>query len=61
MGDLVKFKRPSLKQKAQGRTLCNAGFHKWQLDQRKQFDVRQGRLVSVRRCQRCGLSKTTLD
>lgn len=46
---------------ARGKTLCARGFHKWQVDQRKQFDVRSGRLITVRRCERCGAERTTLD
>lgn len=44
-----------------GKTLCKSGFHKWAIDQRKQFDVRAGRLVTIRRCERCGHTRTTLD
>ncbi|MGD8830765.1 MAG: hypothetical protein PVF57_09185 [Pseudomonadales bacterium] len=59
MGDVVRFKRPSQKDKARGRTLCSRGFHKWVIDQNKQFDVKQGRLVTIHRCKRCGEMKTT--
>ncbi len=61
MGDVVKFKRPSQVRKAQGKTLCGSGFHKWRITQKKQFDVHRGRLVTMHRCERCGVSKTTLD
>jgi hypothetical protein len=46
---------------ATGKTLCLRGFHKWRLDQRKQFDVKEGRLVTIRECERCGIRRTTLD
>ncbi len=49
------------KQRAHGRTMCQRGFHKWQVNQRKQFDVRQGKLVTIRVCERCGARRTTLD
>jgi len=49
------------KLKAQGRSLCKTGFHKWQIDRQKKFEVKRGKLVTTRRCQRCGVSKTTLD
>jgi len=49
------------KQTASGKTLCQRGFHKWRVDQRKQFDVKQGRLVTIRECERCGTRRTTLD
>lgn len=61
MADIVPFKRPSLKEKAKGRTLCSSGFHKWVIDQKKQFDVKRGKLITVHRCKRCGATKTTLD
>lgn len=61
MGDVIKFKRPSLKEKAKGITLCRNGHHKWEIDQRKQFDVQSGKLVTIRRCQRCPATRTTLD
>jgi hypothetical protein len=49
------------KARASGRTLCQRGFHKWRVDQRKQFDVKAGRLVTIRECERCGTRRTTLD
>jgi hypothetical protein len=61
MADIVPFKRPSRKDLARGKTLCRSGFHKWVIDQKKQFDVKQGRLVTIRRCSRCGEQTTTLD
>jgi hypothetical protein len=67
MSNVVPFKRPSLKEKARSlkekarrRTLCSRGFHKWQIDQKQRFDVKQGRLVTVRRCERCGATKSSL-
>ena len=61
MSKVVQFKRPSLKEKARGRTLCGRGFHKWEVDNSRRFDVKQGRLVTVRRCSRCGATRNTLD
>jgi len=57
MGDVIQFKKPSLKEKGKGRTLCNSGFHKWLVDKDKQFDVKAGKLVTVYRCKRCGVTK----
>jgi hypothetical protein len=57
----AKAAREANREKARGRTLCKRGFHQWGIDQKKQFDVRQGKLVTVRRCSRCGASRTTLD
>ena len=58
MGDVVKFKRPKLSEKHKGKTLCKSGFHKWEIVQEKQFDVKQGKLVTVYQCSRCGEKKT---
>lgn len=57
MADILPFKRPSLKQKHKGKTLCRSGFHKWQLVTSQQFDVKQGRLVTRYKCKRCGEEK----
>lgn len=59
MGEIVRFKKPSLKEKAKGKTLCSRGFHKWVIDQKKQFDVKEGRLITIHRCKRCGKTRTT--
>lgn len=67
MSTIVPFKRSATKKKskrkleAQGKSFCKNGFHKWRIDQQKQFDVKNGKLVTIRRCQRCGVNKTTLD
>ena len=53
-----KAKSRMLKGKAKGTTLCSSGFHKWQIDQRKQFDVQAGKLITIKRCSRCGQTKT---
>ncbi len=59
MGDVVRFKKPKLKEKHKGKTLCRHGFHKWEVDKGKPFSVRQGKLLSVYKCKRCGTVKTT--
>jgi hypothetical protein len=61
MSRIVPFKKPSQKERARGKTLCGRGFHKWVIDQKKQFDVKRGKLVTVHRCRRCGETKTTLS
>jgi hypothetical protein len=58
MGEVVKFKRPKLSDKHRGKTLCQNGFHKWEVDKASQFDVKQGRLVTLYKCSRCGVTKT---
>lgn len=57
MSNVVPFRKRSNKERAHGRTLCNSGFHKWAIDQKKQFDVKQGKLVTVERCSRCGMTR----
>lgn len=57
MGDVVPFRRPSASKKDAGNTLCRRGFHKWEVVKDKQFDVRQGKLVTIYRCARCGKTK----
>ncbi len=54
MSDVIPFRKPSLKEKHRGKTLCKHGHHKWQVDKAKQFDVKLGKLVTVYRCERCG-------
>ncbi|RDH81358.1 MAG: hypothetical protein DIZ80_14795 [endosymbiont of Galathealinum brachiosum] len=58
MGDVIKFKKPKPSEKHKGNMLCKRNFHKWEIDQEKQFDVKQGRLVTVYKCMRCGIFKT---
>jgi hypothetical protein len=53
---LKKVKR----QRAEGKTLCSSGFHKWQVQTEKRFDVKQGKLVSMQRCTRCGEQRSVL-
>lgn len=53
--------RSEAREGARGKTLCKRGFHKWVIDQGKQFDVREGKLVTVRRCARCDAVKSSLD
>ncbi len=58
MGDVVPFKKIPAKHKHKGNTLCRNGFHKWQIVQEKQFDVKQGKLVTVYKCSRCGVERS---
>lgn len=57
MGEVVKFKIPKPSEKHKGKTLCKSGFHKWEILKEQQFDVKQGKLVSVYICKRCGEKK----
>lgn len=57
MGDVVQFKKKKASEKHRGNTLCRNGFHKWEIVQDKQFDVKQGKLVTLYRCKRCGAER----
>lgn len=59
MAQIIQFRKPSLKEKHKGNTLCRNGHHKWQIDTARQFDVKQGKLVTVYVCSRCGERKVT--
>jgi len=61
MADILPFRKPSLQDKHKGNTLCRHGHHKWVVDKNKQFDVKQGRLVTIHRCARCGKQRVTAD
>ena len=56
MGDVVKLKKWKRK-RAEGKSLCVQGLHKWQLQSERRFDVKLGRLVSAERCSRCGAER----
>lgn len=57
MGDVIPFKKISPQKKFKGRSLCRSGFHRWQVVTNQQFDVKQGKLVTRYRCERCGKEK----
>lgn len=46
--------------RAEGKTLCSSGFHKWQPLSDARFDVKQGKLVTPERCARCGKERVKL-
>jgi hypothetical protein len=58
MGDVLPFRAPAKKSKSSGKTLCKSGFHKWLVDKEQRFDVKQGKLITVVRCERCGVVKS---
>lgn len=58
MGEIVKFRKPRPGEKHGDKILCKSGFHKWQVIQEKQFDVKQGRLITLYRCSRCGATRS---
>jgi hypothetical protein len=54
---IVPFERPRKIQSS----LCRNGHHKWRVDKTRRFDVKQGRLVTLYRCERCGREKVSAD
>ena len=52
MAVILPFKKPSLKEKHKGNTLYRNGHHKWIVNKESQFDVKQGKLVTVYECSR---------
>ena len=39
-------------------SLCANGHHRWVVWQKKPFDVKLGKLVTVYRCERCGAERS---
>jgi hypothetical protein len=59
VSNVVNLKKAK-QRRAEGKTLCGSGFHKWHLLTQQRFDVKQGKLVSTQRCQRCGEQRSLL-
>ena len=59
MGDILPFKKPA-RVKPQGQGMCQHGHHKWQVWKDKQFDVKEGKLVTVYRCARCNAQRVKM-
>lgn len=57
MGDVIPFKKKKASEKHDKRILCENGFHKWEVVTEQKFDVKQGKLVTVYKCKRCGKTK----
>lgn len=53
MSNVLPFKKVSAAKRFKGRSLCRDGFHKWRVENERKFDVKQGKLVTVLRCERC--------
>jgi hypothetical protein len=62
MGDVISIgksaRKNRLRERNRGKTLCRRGFHKWAIDTAHEFDVKEGRLATVSRCERCGATRT---
>lgn len=50
--------RDARRTRAEHKTLCRSGFHKWQVVNDRRFDVKQGKLLTLERCRRCGTTRT---
>ncbi|MBL4827202.1 MAG: hypothetical protein JKY66_05735 [Spongiibacteraceae bacterium] len=57
MADILPFKKPVAPPNTRGNTLCRNGHHKWIIVTKQQFDVKQGKLITVSQCQRCAKRK----
>ncbi len=55
MGDILSFKRKPPPTRS---IMCDNGHHRWTIWQKKQFDSKQGKLVTVYRCERCSAERT---
>ena len=53
MSNVINFRKAKQK-RAERKTLCTSGFHKWEVMSERRFDVKQGKLLTAERCQRCG-------
>ena len=58
--NLKTVRRERMQQRAKAVTLCKSGFHKWQPLIDQHFDVKQGKLVTTERCERCNEQRTFL-
>jgi len=58
MGEVIQFKKAKPSERHKGNTLCRSGFHKWEILKEKQFDVKQGKLITVYQCKRCSKTKS---
>jgi len=55
VGDILEFKQK--KPSSKGKTLCASNHHKWKVETNRKFDVKRGKLLTVYRCERCGVLK----
>jgi len=59
MSNVINLRKAKQK-RAEGKTLCGSGFHKWEVLNERRFDVKQGKLVSMERCLRCKQERARL-
>ena len=58
MSKVVSFQKAKKARQKVISPLCREGFHKWQPVKNTGFDVKQGKLITLLRCARCGAEKT---
>jgi hypothetical protein len=63
MGNIIKakFGKAAQRERVKRSSLCQNGHHQWLVDKKKQFDVKQGKLVTLSRCSKCGKTRSSLD
>jgi hypothetical protein len=59
MSNVISLRKVKQK-RAEGKTLCGSGFHKWQPIGERRFDVKLGKLVISDRCKLCGEERNRL-
>jgi hypothetical protein len=60
MAEIIPFGRgPKKKHNTPQRSvLCQNGHHRWVVWQQKPFDVKQGKLITIFRCERCSAERS---
>lgn len=63
MGEIIKgkFGKSAKLEKVKRSSLCEHGHHQWVIDTAKRFDVKQGKLLTVRKCSKCGKIRASAD
>ena len=59
MSNVISLRKVKQK-RAESKTLCTSGFHKWEVVTQRRFDVKTGKLVTAEKCSRCGEERTKL-
>ncbi len=54
----LKKRAGALQSNAKKKMMCKNGHHKWRIHTAQRFDVKEGRLLTVYRCEHCGIDKT---
>lgn len=55
VAEIVPFKRKPAPKRS---VLCANGHHRWVIWQKKPFDSKQGKLITIYRCERCGAERS---